>query len=125
SDRDAVTVVGAGVTLYEALTAADRLAKDGVAVRVIDLYSLQPIDADTLRQAAKETRAIVTVEDHSPRGGIGEAGAGVVGGTPRREMLAVRDLPRSGKPAELLAAHGIDADAIVRAVMSLARAARE
>jgi transketolase len=124
SDRDAVTVVGAGVTLYEALTAADRLSKEGVAVRVIDLYSLQPIDADTLRQAAKETRGIVTVEDHSPRGGLGEAVAAAVGGATRLEMLAVREIPRSGKPAELLAAHGIDADAIVRAVLSLAREAR-
>jgi transketolase len=119
SDRDAVTIVAAGVTLFEALTAHDRLQKDGIAVRVVDLYSLQPIDADTLRRAAEETGGIVTVEDHSPRGGLGEAVAAVVGGTTRLEILAVNEIPRSGKPAELLAAHGIDADAIVHAVRKM------
>jgi transketolase len=119
SDKDAVTVVGAGVTLFEALTAHERLQKDGIAIRVIDLYSVQPIDADTLRRAAAETRAIVTVEDHSARGGIGEAVAAVVGGSTRLEMLAVREIPRSGKPTELLEAHGISADAIVRAVRKM------
>ncbi|PYQ51358.1 MAG: transketolase [Acidobacteria bacterium] len=116
SDKDAVTVVAAGVTLFEALTAADRLLEDGIAVRVIDLYSVQPIDAETLRRAAAETRGIVTVEDHSARGGIGEAVAAAVAGKARVQVLAVREIPRSGKPAELLRAHGIDADAIVRAV---------
>ena len=119
SDKDAVTIVAAGVTLFEALAAHETLQKDGVAVRVIDLYSLQPIDADTLRKAAAETRAIVTVEDHSPRGGIGEAVAAVVGGSTRLEILAVREIPRSGKPTELLEAHGISASAIVRAVRNL------
>ena len=88
-------------------------------MRVIDLYSVQPIDADTLRRAAAETRAILTVEDHSPRGGIGEAVAAVVGGSTRLEILAVREIPRSGKPTELLEAHGISADAIVRAVRKM------
>jgi len=119
SDKDAVTIVGAGVTLFEALTAHERLQKDGIAVRVIDLYSVQPLDAETLRQAAKETRAIITVEDHSPRGGIGEAVAAVVGGSTRLEILGVREIPRSGKPTELLEAHGISADAIVRAVRKM------
>jgi transketolase len=119
SDKDAVTIVGAGVTLFEALTAHERLQKDGIAVRVIDLYSVQPLDADTLRRAAAETRAIITVEDHSPRGGIGEAVAAVVGGSTRLEILAVREIPRSGKPTELLEAHGISADAIVRAVRKM------
>jgi transketolase len=119
SDHDAATVVAAGVTLFEALTAADRLAKDGIAVRVIDLYSVQPLDVETLRRAAAETRGIVTVEDHSARGGIGEAVAAAVAGKTRVRVLAVSDIPRSGKPAELLRAHGIDADAIVRAVREL------
>jgi len=116
SGKDAVTVVAAGVTLFEALTAADRLQKDGIAVRVIDLYSVQPLDVETLRRAAAETRGIVTVEDHSARGGIGEAVAAAVAGKARVQILAVREIPRSGKPAELLRANGIDADAIVRAV---------
>src|SRR5207249_2011758 len=98
---DQATVVGAGITLHEALAAHDRLLKEGVAVRVIDLYCVQPIDAETLRRAAAETRAIVTVEDHSARGGIGEAVAAAVAGRARVEVLAVRDIPRSGKPAEL------------------------
>jgi transketolase len=119
SDKDAVTVVAAGVTLFEALTAHETLQKEGVAIRVVDLYSVQPLDAETLRLAARETRGIVTVEDHSARGGIGEAVAAVVGGSTRLEILGVREIPRSGKPTELLEAHGISAAAIVRAVRAL------
>lgn len=115
SEKDRATVVAAGVTLYEALAAHDRLAQEGIAVRVVDAYSVKPIDAATLQRCADETGAIVTVEDHAAWGGLGEAVAAVVR-SPRWEMLAVRDLPRSAKPAELLAMHGIDADAIVRAV---------
>jgi transketolase len=116
SEKDAVTLVAAGVTLHEALTAQQRLAEEGVAARVIDLYSVRPLDAETLRRAAAETRAIITVEDHSVHGGIGEAVAGEVAGTVRVERLGVTTIPRSGKPAELMAAHGIDAAAIVAAV---------
>ena len=119
SGSDVVTLVAAGVTLHEALAAHDTLKADGIATRVIDLYSVKPIDADTLVRAAGETRAIVTVEDHSVCGGIGEAVAGAVAGRVRVEMLGVREIPRSGKPAELLAAHGIDAAGIVRAVRRL------
>jgi transketolase len=119
SDTDAITVVAAGVTLFEALEAHDQLRKDGIAVRVIDLYSVHPIDAETLRLAAAETRGIVTVEDHSARGGIGEAVAAVVAGQTRVEILAVREIPRSGKPTELLETHGISASAIVRAVRGM------
>jgi transketolase len=119
SAADAVTVVAAGVTLHEALRAADRLAGEGVAVRVIDLYSVKPVDAATLQRAAAETRAIVTVEDHSPCGGIGEAVAAAVGGRARVELLGVREMPRSATPAELMRAHGLDADAIVAAVRRL------
>ena len=119
SAKDAVALVAAGVTLHEALAAHDLLKKEGIAVRVIDLYSVKPIDAATLVRAAEETRAVVTVEDHSVCGGIGEAVAAAVGGRGRVEILGVREIPRSGKPAELLAAHGIDAAAIVRAVRKL------
>jgi transketolase len=119
SAQDKVTVVAAGVTLPEALAAADALAKEGIAVRVIDLYSLKPIDAATLEKAASETKAIVTVEDHSVCGGIGEAVAGVVAGHAPVIRLGVREIPRSGKPAELMRLHGIDAAAIVAAVKKL------
>jgi transketolase len=119
SARDQVTLVGAGITLHEALAAHDVLARQGVAARVIDLYSVQPLDAETLRRAAAETRGLVTVEDHAVHGGIGEAVAAALGGQARVEMLGVRDIPRSGKPAELMKACGISAESIVAAARRL------
>ena len=110
-----MTLVGAGVTLHEALKAHETLAREGIAARVIDLYSVKPIDAETLRRAAAETRGIVTVEDHSAAGGIGEAVLAAVGARARVEVLAVREIPRSGKAAELMKAHGISAEAVVAA----------
>jgi transketolase len=117
SNNDAVTIVGVGVTVFEALAAADQLQKEGISSRVIDAYSVQPIDADTLREAAKATRAVVTVEDHYAAGGLGDAvaealsplGVGVT-------RLAVREIPRSGQPEELLDRYGISARHIVEAV---------
>jgi transketolase len=119
SAKDAVTVVTAGVTVHEALSAADRLAKEGIAVRVVDLYSIKPLDGDTLLRAARETRGIITVEDHGVNGGIGEAVAAVVAGQTRVEILGVREIPRSGKPGELLEVHGISSKAIEQAVRRL------
>jgi transketolase len=119
SAKDVLTIVGAGVTLHEALAAHETLAREGIIVRVIDLYSVKPVDEATLRKAAAETGGFVTVEDHSLCGGIGEAVAAAVAGRARIEMLGVREIPRSGKPAELMAAHGIDAAAIVAAVKRL------
>jgi len=118
STKDVVTVVAAGVTLHEALAAHDVLAKEGIAIRVIDLYSVKPIDAATLKLAARETKGIVSVEDHSVCGGIGEAVAAAASGT-KVEILGVREVPRSGKPGELMKVHGISADAIVAAVKRL------
>jgi transketolase len=117
--RDAATVVAAGVTLHEALAAHDALAREGVAVRVIDLYSVKPVDEAALLEAARETRGFVTVEDHSVCGGIGEAVAGVVAGRAPLRMLGVREIPRSGRPAELMKAHGLTAEAVVAAVRGL------
>jgi transketolase len=123
SDDDEVAIVAAGITLHEALKAADTLAEEGVNARVIDLYSLKPIDAETLRTAAEATGGrIVTVEDHWPEGGIGEAVLSALADYEdglRLELLAVREMPTSGKPPELLAAAGIDADAIVEAARRL------
>ena len=124
-EGDDVTIVGAGITLHEALTAAERLAEEGVNARVIDLYSVKPVDQETLRAAAAETGAIVTVEDHRPEGGIGEAvlhTLNEVGEHVPVRVLAVTELPGSGKPAELLHQVGIDADAIVTAARELVRA---
>jgi transketolase len=117
SAADAATVVGAGVTVFEALEAYDELMKAGIAIRVIDLYSIQPIDEATLRQAAAETCGrIVTVEDHYAGGGIGDAVAAATTGVATVRILAVRDIPRSGKPEELLDRFGISARHIVDAV---------
>lgn len=116
SPKDMVTVVGAGVTVHEALAAHAELAVAGIAIRVIDLYSLKPVDTKTLRQAAADTKGVVTVEDHGACGGLGEAVASALAGRAPIEMLAVRELPRSGTPAELMHAYGIDKDAIVAAV---------
>jgi len=123
SDEDDVTIIGAGITLHEALKAADALAEEGVNARVIDLYSVKPIDTATLHAAAMATEGrIVTVEDHWPEGGIGEAVLAAFAQAderPRVSIVAVRDLPSSGKPMELLAAAGIDAEHIVQAVREL------
>ena len=120
-EGDDVAIVAAGITLHEALKAADALEADGISARVIDLYSVKPVDAETLRSLAMP---IVTVEDHWPEGGLGDAVLGALAAEeerPRVVKLAVRDLPSSGKPAELLAAAGIDAAAIEQAARELAR----
>jgi transketolase len=121
SPQDAATVVAAGVTVAEALLAHETLAKEKIAIRVVDLYSVKPLDEETLRKAAAETKRFVTVEDHSIYGGIGEAVAAVVAGQAAVRRLGVREIPRSGKPAELMAVHGIDAAAIAGAVREMVR----
>jgi transketolase len=118
SERDQATVIGAGVTLFEAIKAHDELKARDIHVRVIDLYSLQPIDAETLIAAGRATGHLITVEDHYAAGGIGDAVARAVapaGLSVRR--LAVREIPRSGKPDELLDRYGISARHIVAAVL--------
>jgi transketolase len=121
SAADEVTVVGAGVTVYEALEACDTLRADGIGVRVVDLYSVQPIDAATLIRCARETHGrLVTVEDHYAAGGIGDAVAAAVAPAGLTvERLAVRVIPRSGKPEELLDHVGISSKHIVAAVRAL------
>jgi transketolase len=123
---DAVAVIAAGITVHEAVKAADQL-KDSVKVRVIDAYSVKPIDTDALVDAVQTTGGLlVVVEDHWAEGGLGDAvlaalaQAGVAGELVRYVHLAVREMPHSGKPAELLAAARIDASAIVDAVKDLA-----
>ena len=117
---DVATVVGGGVTVFEALKAYDELKTQGLSIRVIDLYSLQPIDAATLLRCARETKGrVITVEHHYAGGGIGDAVASAIapeGFTVRR--LAVREIPRSGTPDQLLDRYGISARHIVAAVRS-------
>ena len=121
-DGSDVTIVAAGITVHEALRAADRLANDGVSARVLDCYSVKPIDAAALRTAASETPLLIVVEDHRIEGGLGDAVldalAGSAGATARVHKLAVTAMPGSGSPEELRAWAGIDADAIVRAAGS-------
>ena len=120
SGADVATVIGAGVTVFEALKAYDELKKQGISIRVVDLYSVQPVDAAALLRCARETKGrLVTVEDHYAGGGIGDAVASAVaveGFTVRR--LAVREIPRSGTPDQLLDRYGISARHIVAAVKS-------
>ncbi|MCD0444557.1 transketolase [Glycomyces sp. A-F 0318] len=122
SQHDKVAIVAAGVTVSESLSAAERLAAEGVPVRVIDAYSVKPLDAAAIRQAAADTGRVLTVEDHWPVGGLGDAVLDAVAGRVpdvRFQKLAVRRMPGSAGPAEQLAAAGIDAAAIVRAAQHL------
>lgn len=119
SPTDRVTIVAAGITVHQALIAADKLEKAGVRVRVIDAYSIKPLDIAGLAAAAKATNnLVVTVEDHRIEGGLGEAVAAHLPGT-KVNILGVSKIPGSGKTDELLAFENISANAIVRMVKSL------
>lgn len=120
SSNDQLALIGAGITLHEALKAQIVLEKTGIKTRVIDLYCLKPLSTETLSKALGEIQAIVTVEDHYPEGGLGELVKGLLSGTGHKiHSLAVNKPPRSGKPEELLAYEEIDADAIVKATKLL------
>lgn len=132
SDRDQATVIAAGITLHEALKASDRLKNEGITVRIIDTYSVKPIDVETLHQAARDTNGnLVVVEDHWTEGGLGAAVLDAFAGSgssptyngPQLHLikLAVSNMPGSGTPDELLHAAKIDADAIIEAVKSQVR----
>src|SRR5499427_392868 len=120
---DQVALIGAGVTLHNCLAAADELGNDGISARVLDLYSIKPIDTQTLLQAGAATGdRLVVVEDHYPQGGIGEAvleALNDAGRSARVAHLAVHGLPGSGTPTELMEAAGISADHIVQAARDL------
>jgi transketolase len=125
SDDDQVTVVAAGITVHEALKAANAVAEEGVRVRVIDLYSVQPLDVGTVRAALEATGGrLIVAEDHWPEGGVGSAVLEALaedGGIEKLQFvhLAPREMPMSGTPAELLAFAGIDAEHIAGAVKGL------
>ena len=122
SPKDKVTLIGAGVTVHNCLAAADALAAKGIAARVIDLYSVKPVDLKTLREAVSATKGrLVVVEDHYPEGGIGAAvmEALALDGSARIAHLAVTGLPGSGKPEELMNAAGISSRHIVAAATKL------
>jgi transketolase len=126
TDEDDLTIAAAGITVHEALAAAQTLSGEGISARVLDCYSVKPIDVAGLTAAAEATGAILTVEDHWPEGGLGEAVLAALASLderPRVEVLAVSGMPGSGTPAELLAAAGIDAEHIADAARKLVRAA--
>jgi transketolase len=125
SKEDKATLIGAGITLVESLKAYDQLKSQGISVRVIDLYSVKPIDKATIQAAAKETGLLVVVEDHWPEGGLGDAVLGVFAAedgsqktepAPRVVKMAVNGMPGSGTPDELLDAAGISVKKIVETV---------
>ncbi|CAH8294780.1 unnamed protein product [Schistosoma turkestanicum] len=123
STSDHLTVVGGGITITEALKAADILAAENINIRVIDPFTIKPIDEALLAKSVNETcNKILTVEDHAPEGGIGDAVSAALskcGIEHTVKRLAIREVPRSGKPEELLAKYGVDANAIVCAVKAL------
>lgn len=119
SKNDAVTVCAAGVTLHEALKAYEKLKKENIFLRIIDLYSIKPIDKYSILKAQKETSAIITVEDHFAEGGIGEAVKSIASETGPVYILAVRKLPRSGKAFELLEYEEISSKAIINKVRDI------
>ena len=117
SDTDAATVIGGGITVFEALKAYDELQTRGISIRVIDLYCLQPIDSRSLLTCARATNRVITVEDHYAAGGIGDAVASAVADSGFTvERLCVREIPRSGTPEQLVDHYGISARHIVAAV---------
>jgi transketolase len=120
SEGDRVVVVAAGITLFEALKAHEELKKEGIDIRVIDLYSIKPVDEAELKKAVGEVKAVVTAEDHHAEGGLGEAVRSALATEPIPVCsLAVRKIPRSGKPAELLDYEQISKAAIVKKVKEL------
>ena len=120
TDNDRITLVSAGITLHEALGAWEEMKNEGVFVRVIDLYSIKPVDKTTLEEAARDTKAIITVEDHFAEGGIGEAVKSAFDTMPVPiHSLAVRKMPKSGKPAELLDYEGISKNAIIKKIKEM------
>ncbi len=117
---DVATVIGAGLTVHEALKAYDELKDERISVRIIDAYSVEPIDKDNLsKEVEKAGKKVVVVEDHFQNGGLGDAVAQALSGKAEIIHLAVKDLPRSGRPEELLDKYGIDANHIKRAVKEL------
>ncbi|MEK9165340.1 MAG: transketolase [Patescibacteria group bacterium] len=120
SQNDIVTIIAAGITLHEALAAYQELAREGIFIRVIDCYSIKPIDQKILKQAARETKAIITVEDHFAEGGLGEAAASALSNNQIPvHIMAVRKMPKSGKMQELLDYEEISKDAIIKKVKSV------
>ncbi|MHB1274390.1 MAG: transketolase C-terminal domain-containing protein, partial [Candidatus Humimicrobiaceae bacterium] len=109
----------AGITVHETLRAYEELKKEGIYIRVIDLYSIKPLDKKTINAAAVKTKFIITVEDHYAEGGLGEAVISALETPCKFKIFAVRKIPLSGKPSELLSYEEISKDSIVREVKKI------
>ena len=118
--QDRLTVVAAGITVHEALAASDMLDARGISIRVIDAYSVKPIDVVTLSAAARDTKGLIVVEDHAIDGGLGDAVSTAVGSTAPVHRLGIARLPRSGTKDELLDRYGISRRSIEEKVLQLA-----
>jgi transketolase len=118
-DRAVITVCAAGITLHEALKAYEELLKDNIHIRIIDTYCIKPIDQKTIRDASKKSKAMITVEDHFPEGGLGEAVCSIEGIDCPVNILAVRKMPRSGNPEQLLDYESISKEAIIKKVREI------
>jgi len=120
NSSDIITVCASGITLYEALKAYEELVKENIHIKIIDTYCIKPIDAKTIRAASLESKAIITVEDHFPEGGLGEAVCSIEGIDCPVHILAVRKMPRSGSPEQLLNYESISKEAIIKKVREIA-----
>jgi transketolase len=119
SQKDSAAVIAAGITIHEALKACEELKRENIQVRVIDAYSVQPMDPNIVKEVARAGNKAVVVEDHFRSGGLGDAVASLLAGKADLIHLAVDELPRSGEPEELLEKYGISAGHIVQAVKRL------
>ncbi|TET50693.1 MAG: transketolase [Actinomycetota bacterium] len=121
SSSDIITVCAAGITLHEALKAYAELLKENINIKIIDTYSIKPIDKETIIDASLKTKAIITVEDHYPEGGLGEAVCSITNIACPVYLLAVRKMPKSGKPGQLLDYESISKEAIIKKVREISK----
>ncbi|MCJ7471232.1 MAG: transketolase [Actinobacteria bacterium] len=119
-NSDIITVCAAGITLHEALKAYEELLKENIHIKIIDTYSIKPIDEKTIRDASLKSKAVITVEDHFPEGGLGEAVCSIEGINCPVYIMAVRKMPRSGTPDQLLNYESISKEAIIEKVRGVA-----
>jgi len=120
SENDLATVIAAGITVHEALKAYEELKAENIGVRIIDAYSVEPLDKENIRREVEETKGrVVVVEDHFQNGGLGDAVAQALCGRAKITHLCIKDLPRSGKPAELMDKYAINAKHIKDAIKEM------
>lgn len=120
SEHDQITLVAAGITVHIAIEAQRRLSQRGLSARVIDAYSIEPLDVKTLQKAARETGTLLVIEDHHLYGGLGDAVSGQIGRLARVFRMGVTGEPHSGTPEELLERHHLSVDSVAREALAVA-----